>query len=153
MSKGQIITSDLILAVTLLTILVIYLGGAIDRSIEKFSESIQLHDLELNAVRISDMLVRTSGSPDNWEDNPNSAIAIGLSSSDRKISYGKLSAFSNLDYQTAKSVMGVSGYEFYFRLVSGGTEKGLLPAGEKSVRVKRIVSYNGADTVEFTLWK
>ncbi|MBI2076078.1 MAG: hypothetical protein HYT72_02405 [Candidatus Aenigmarchaeota archaeon] len=153
MSKGQIIMSDLLLAITVLSILVIYLGGAIDNTFDKFASNKQLHDMELGAVKISDMLVRSAGYPANWEDNPVSAISIGLSSSDRVLDGKKLSAFTNLDYQTAKKLLGTSEYEFYFRLVRNGTEKGLLPGGEKTVTVRRIASYNGADTVEFTLWK
>lgn len=153
LSKGQIITSDLLLAITVLSILVIYLGGAIDNTLDKFASNEQLQDMELGAVKTADVLVRSAGYPANWEDYPASAISIGLSSSDRALNEKKLSVFTNLDYQTAKKLLGVSEYEFYFKLTRNGTEKGLLPAGEKSVTVRRIASYNGVDTVEFTLWK
>ena len=153
MLKGQLITSDLVMAVFILIVMIPLIVLSFESSIDAAAENAKENDMNTAAVKISDLLVRTGGYPSNWENDINSTIVMGLASQDKTLDASKLYAFLNADYGKTKEIMNIRGYDYYFTLVNNGSAKGLLVDGEKAAFIRRIVSFNGAETLEFTLWK
>ncbi|MCX6798474.1 MAG: hypothetical protein NTW59_00020 [Candidatus Diapherotrites archaeon] len=123
--------------------------------------------LQLEAIQAIDLLVRSSGSPDNWEERSLAETQIiGLAKRDRVLDPAKVnrfvllsSAFGSDDYNGVKARLLV-GRDFYFRLSNGsGTIAGTETAkpgdldSQWAVNVKRIVEFGGDSAVaELTLY-
>ncbi len=153
MSRGQIITSDLLIATFILLAMIPVIVFSFESALDTASGNIKRSDMEMAAVRISDLLARTEGYPNNWESNASSAIVIGLAPSDRKLDAKKLAAFLDADYNMTKEIMNIRGYEYYFRMVNNGSTKGMPVTGDNAAFIRRVVSFRGADTLELTVWK
>ncbi len=95
-----------------------------------------------------DTLVRSGGSPDNWEElGIDSLVFPGLAQRDRELSEAKLAAFSNLssEYGRLKDAMGLGEFDFSFRYAGGAdVNAGLEPQSRATiVAVQRVALYKG----------
>jgi hypothetical protein len=164
--KAQIISIDLIISVIIFIILISFVFLTISRYQTSINENIASQDINVKALQISDLLVKSSGEPSNWEDDVSKLNTIGLASRDRSLHISKITEFLELDYNLTKEKFNVETFDFYFALkeLNGALveidddniEKG-LSAGLNAtnvVTIKRIVLYGGNEKrVEFTLWK
>ena len=122
-----------------------------------------LVDMETTGLAISDVLVRTEGSPPDWN---TTALAIGLTSEENIINDDKLRSFlSYISYNESKRIMGIRNYEYYFRMrgLDNATlqidglpiEKGYNPSANVNtiVPVERYVLFRGElAKLDFILW-
>lgn len=155
MSRAQIATTDLFLAVIIFLILITAFFVTWNVYQSRLTDAISRSEMELYAVQVADQLVRSPGIPADWENNPDSEISsIGLSAGDRIISEGKLAAFANMTAEQFAS-LNIGSYNFYFVLMQGNdavAEVGEYPAGS-SVTIRRNVLYqNEVSTIQVSLW-
>lgn len=131
-----------------------------DGYIEKYNDRQSFSRLQLSAMQITDMLVRSSGMPADWESNISRTASIGLAYTEgdsRNISASKILAFSNMSYDSTKEIFGTK-YDFNFRLVSNNgsviMQKGSNSTRTRAVGVERRVFFQGEDAIiSFVLWE
>ncbi len=141
------------MATFILLVMIPVIVFSFESVLDTAGSNIKRNDMHMAALRISDLLVKTGGYPDNWENSAGSAITIGIASSDRKLDAKKLAAFLDADYGRTKGIMNIRGYDYYFRLVNNGSTKGMPATGGNAAFIRRVVSFRGADTLELTVWK
>ena len=164
--KAQIISTDLMISVVIFILLSSFVFLTIFRYQAKINENIASQDINVKALQISDLLVKSSGEPSNWEDDTSKLNTPGLASRDRSLHISKITEFLDLDYNLTKEKFNVENLDFYFALreLNGNlveineedVKKGLNPGlnATNVVTIKRIVLYGGEEKhAEFTLWK
>jgi len=111
--KGQINTLDFLIAILVYTVLLIFIIGFWFVSLAEIEGMVMRDRIDSVAITISDMLLKTPGVPDNWEENSSNAGAIGLVWGQNVLDGEKLSNFTALDYNVSRELLGVDG-DFYF---------------------------------------
>ncbi|MBI2545682.1 hypothetical protein HYV81_00715 [Candidatus Woesearchaeota archaeon] len=156
--KAQIAITDLFIAIFIFTGLIIAIFAAWNTYLNRLEERITYSAMLAQAVRISDVLVKSQGRPVNWEANNASAEIIGLASSDRNISVEKVTAFTTMDYNTTKELLNIKGYNYKLLLMninnSALIDYGNNATGNLTVAIRRIVWYgNGSAYMDLIIWK
>ena len=164
-ARGQAMAIDLLFAV-MIFLLLLNAGLSIWKSNASFLEGQgTFNELQLEAAMAADQLVRTAGTPDNWEERPIAeATAIGLAKRDLVLDDAKVNRFIQLaadfgsgDYNETRLRL-LAGRDFYFKLSRNGAP--LAETGKPSdierlwaVDVRRVVKYGGEPAVaELTLY-
>ncbi len=155
--KSQLAVTDLLIASVVLIILILLLIFWWNRYTEVLSEESAYQKKQIILFQTADLLIKSQGLPQNWEENPNEVKVIGLASSDRDISEDKVIAFVNLSYNVTSKSLGLDLYDFYFQLKSvNGTklfEHGKDPTDEV-INIQRIVLYkNEKAIIELSIWE
>lgn len=157
--KAQAVITDLFIALMIFTILISAIAFVWGRYSMRFNDNLEYSGMQLKALEISDLLIKTRGSPENWELSPSDAEIFGLASSDRTISEEKLDSLThNVTYNNMTASLGLSDYGLYLRLSSlNGTsisDYGLDSESQLSVSIKRFVNYKNETSVfETRIWK
>ena len=79
MSRGQVLTLDMFLALSLTALLLGYSGLAMEMVHARAREEVSRYSLERVASDAAEALVKAGGVPENWEDRPSSLQVLGLS--------------------------------------------------------------------------
>ncbi len=112
--KAQIWSFDfavsLVIFASVFIILVLFWSHSNDQAFAQ----VRLDEMQDRSIYVSDLLVRSPGSPENW--TAGSVTLVGLASSEKVLDEGKVYQFTQMDYDSAKSVMDIGQYEFYFSL-------------------------------------
>lgn len=116
--KGQIFTSDSIIALTLFLTLIIISLSLIDRQINNLIEQEERNKAINKAFQIADFLVRTEGYPKNW--NSSNVKLIGLAYPDHVLQTNKINEMSNITYEELKIKLKVEPYNFLLTINSTG---------------------------------
>ncbi len=162
--KSQIAVMDLLIALFIATILIVLIVFVWNRYAVTLNENTEYNEMKIIAFQASDLLVKTKGKPENWEDDVGNVKVLGLASHDRNLSIDKVSKMDgvggdDISYADASKVLGTGFYDFYLQIkyVSGtdivnyGTS---VPPDKSIVSVRRFVEYNNEKAIlEFTLWK
>jgi len=90
-------------------------GFVWDFTTNQINEQIDIREIESSAIHASDVLVRTPGYPSNWKHND--FISIGLAESENIINHSKVLELNQTDYDSLRTVLGLSDYEFYIRIL------------------------------------
>ena len=155
-TKAQIAITDLFLALIIFIFLMIAFSLFWTMYLTRFNDNLQRQELELLTYHISDLLVKTPGYPDTWEQDPNTTRVLGLAQQDRILSQEKISAYANLTYNQTKTIFNIERYNYYLLIQRNGTalyETNTTPSGS-SVTVRRATTYGNQPTiVQFTLWQ
>ncbi len=158
--RSQIAIIDLLIALFMATILIVVIVFAWNRYTMILEEDTGYKEMQIIAFQTADLLVKSKGEPENWEENPDNVYTIGLASSDRNLSEDKVYAFvNNISYANASKSLGVTFYDFYFKLKHiNGTKMAeygkTLALNKSTVNVQRLVSYKNEKAIaEFALWK
>ncbi len=114
--KSQIAVTDLFIALFMATITIIIIMFAWNRYTIILNEESDYRELEIIAFQTADLLVKSDGKPQNWENNPLNVEVIGLATEDRNLSLEKVYAFVNLSYNFTLRSLGLELYDFYFQL-------------------------------------
>ncbi len=154
--KSQMAVTDLFIALFVAMILIVIILFVWNRYTVILQENKYYDGLQVVGFQTTDLLVKSRGEPENWEETPDNVDTIGLAYSDRNISTEKLNAFLSLSYANASQALGLRGYNFRFRLKNiNGTileEYGKNP-GDFVVDVQRVVIYqNEKSIVELAIW-
>lgn len=156
--KAQIVLTDLFIALFVATILLVVIIFAWNRYSVIIEENSYYEGMQIIAFQTADLLVKSAGEPENWENDPENVYVIGLAGSDRTISEEKLDAFINLPLNISSRSLGIEIYDFYFQLkYINGTRLADYGKGssknKSTVNVQRLVIYkNEKAVVEFGLW-
>jgi hypothetical protein len=102
------------------------------------SEHAKKNRMEYEIISISDLMLKTSGVPYDWETNTSNISSIGLVSSPNVLSSKKLSNFTNMSYGNITSALGLK-YEFNF-YVEDASGNRLYEAGNATISAKTVVS-------------
>ncbi len=76
--RGQVFSLDMFLALTLTALIVSYSGVAFDMARRQSEDYVSRHSLERITNDVADILIKMSGSPENWERNAVNLVELGL---------------------------------------------------------------------------
>ncbi len=120
-ARGQVFSGEFLLAYLLFIAalsMTLYLWDATTRGMQEAEER---YDLERIAVDVAEQLVRTPGSPIDW--NESNVQALGLADrnrgrmiTDRLYQFADLMDIPSLGYEENKHLLGIGRYEFYFKV-------------------------------------
>jgi len=160
--KGQGIAIDFLFAVMIFLLVLNASLTLIDSNNSTAMDKNLIGELQATTSQSVDALVRTEGSPKDWQNRSiDEAVIIGLAKSDRVLDNDKVNTFitwsktySSSDYNMVKTLL-LSGYDFHFKI--GGLEapeaKPPIWNDMTAVRIKRIVNFNGEEAIaEFTIY-
>ena len=168
--KGQGIALDFLFAVLVFLLVLNASLALMDSSNNSAVDKSLIVDLQAKASQTIDMLVRTEGSPSDWQyKGIGEAIIIGLAKRDRALDPDKVnkfvewaSTYGSENYGKAKLLLLI-GYDYHFRIISSAgltlkeaPSQATQPSewdGMTAVRAKRIVNFNGDEAIaELTLY-
>lgn len=165
---GQGIALDFLFAILVFLLVLNTSIILIESSGRVASEESVLNEINSSVSQTADMLVRTKGQPDDWEElGIESVTRVGLARRDRVLDNAKLSRFLELgqfygssDYNKVKGLLLI-GYDYYLRILdSGGSvlyQTGVPSDGRwdgmNAINAKRIVGLNEEEVLlEFTIY-
>ncbi|MFO8016010.1 MAG: hypothetical protein R6U32_02815 [Candidatus Woesearchaeota archaeon] len=126
-NRAQVSMGDLFLAASILIILTGAIALIYDSYTDRLESRQEFKRLQLSAIRSTELLVKSPGMPEDWEEDITGTVNstsnmtlshIGLSNpvSHRNISPEKLEAFRNISYDAVRDIMG-SGHDFIIRVM------------------------------------
>jgi hypothetical protein len=83
--RGQVFTLDMFFALTLTVLVVSYSGLALEQARRQAESYALRYSLERTANDAADVLIRTSGRPSNWENDPRTLKTLGLAVENRGV--------------------------------------------------------------------
>lgn len=114
MSKAQVITGDFVISMLVFMILlamIIPVWSYVDYQIRSSEEVKSMNSI---VMLISDSFVRSGGYPADW--NSTNVKSIGLADRDRELNLTKVLNLLEMNYNTAKKLMGIEAYEIYLTI-------------------------------------
>lgn len=148
--RGQTTIIDFALGAFIFFIAFAVLAIHWSQAVEGTAKETNFLDMGQKASIAAKLLTESQGNPYNWEDlNASDAKYIGLANSPRKIDEKKLNSFKNTNYETAKKLLNLSEYEFFFEF-SGETNfsAGLSTNADVDiVSTTTIVEYKGGEEI------
>ena len=158
--RGQALMYDLMFAVMVFLLIFAFATSKYTENIKEAINSDIRKDMRMNAENRINAMAESSGVPNNWYVlAPEETEIVGLARKPLVISEERLNYFVGLDYNTAKEIMNVEGYEFWFEMPDANAgmdiNAGFYPlnAGE-SIVLSRNVDYNSSITeMKFCLWR
>jgi hypothetical protein len=161
--RGQVFAADLMVAVTLFLAAMAAVAWGWGYSKARMDSAMLSQSMESEAYMLSDMLVKSCGSPPDWHKRPLDAnvSSVGLADRDRVLSEGKFEAVEAADYQLLRDMFGLGPMQWHIMLRSPeGRELGRAgrpPAGDMADMAyssSRIVAYrNQTAVLELTIWE
>ena len=156
--RGQVFSADLIVGVVLSMLALGLLCAAWGLGKVRLDETEHMRELEDEANRISDIVVKTPGDPPDWEDAPLDVALIGLAGADRRLSEEKVVALKGIggDRLREMFMLGGAGCAINLRTSEGSVVAGTgnPPYSDSVVTSARIVSYrNQTMSLEVSVWE
>lgn len=150
--KSQLGMSDLFLAASIFVVLMGAAVFAYSHYTSKFESRQEFNRMQLAALEITDMLVKSPGMPSDWElwlDSGEVKLhVIGFAYDPvnaRNLSATKIEGFMNMSYTESKKKLGTD-YDYYFKIrdLEGNTlaEKGSSQEEGQAAGIERRVLYN-----------
>lgn len=166
--RGQGIAVDFLCAALIFLLVLNATVNLINSSNRSLADKTLLNELNAKTEQTLDLLVRTSGIPNNWEENGiDEAQVLGLAQRDRVLDSQKVSrmaewaaTYRSQDYNKSKALL-LTGYDYYFGIKRGDgtvlqeTGQPVTEVQEESLAVtaKRIVNFNGEEAIAlFTVY-
>ena len=119
MKKAQI-QFDYIVAFFIFLILIFISAYLAFEPITKDSSYTKEIKVQENAKRISELLIKTKGLPENWENGPENLERLGLASEPWVLDSDKITALSSLNYSQIKDSLDID-YQFILKVQSNST--------------------------------
>jgi len=126
-------------------VLVVFLVTFWFVSINHVTRGVKENRMGAAALSISDMLVRSPGTPKTWEQDPANAEVMGLATFPNVLSESKIKQFALMDYNESREPMGLDyDYYFYVESLNGNRlyESGNAGLGEQSIAITRFAVLN-----------
>ena len=155
--KSQIFTTDFFIAFFIFSVLLIITMISWNDYNSKLEKNIESDILETKAFQISNVLVKSEGSPTNWDYDD--VLVIGLAEFDRILSIDKVNSFVSFPINKTNDLLQTHNFNFSFILKE--TDGDIIfdygyniSNPKRSVSVRRYVVYNNAEAIaEFNLWE
>lgn len=157
MERGQISSYDALAALFLFLLAFTTLRGTWLGNLEVAENELEYNDMRSKAIQAIDSLVKTKGSPSDW--NSENVELIGLAEKPSVLSESKLREFSSMSYTTVKELLWLGNYDFRFELYAAEPSKDLnvgMPVDGNStiVSLRRTINYlGGQGLVVFKVFK
>ena len=152
--KGQVSIYDILMAFILFIFAFSILNGVWTKNYEGALDNIEFTEMESKALQAVNSLLKTRGFPGDWSESD--VEVIGLAYKKNSVDEGKLALFSSMDYNAAKEKLKLGSYDFVFVFDAPGSvddvnlvPPGGIPGGANVVSLKRIVEFNGGDSVVY----
>ena len=162
--KAQVWSLDFAASIVIFLTAIIVAMFALNFTISQNRQQTEFNIMENAAMSVSDSLVRQPGIPGDW--NRTTVTTVGLASQENILNETKLGEFLAMDNDTAKILLGIGNYQFYFevRYVNGSLaslpeggliSKGVYPSEATIViPVERYVLYMEKPArMQLILWK
>ncbi|MBI5884494.1 hypothetical protein HZB89_00165 [archaeon] len=145
--KGQMVFLDMFLVSSIFIVLFIFVSSNYSQKLSDIIIDSRLEKMKMEAINASDYLILSQGYPANWEKDLNASV-IGLALKPHELDSNKVSRFIAMDYAKAKDALGVSEFDYHFRIANSDytdiVSSGVAPVGRTPVAsIERIVVYNG----------
>lgn len=155
--RGQVTSLDLVISMFVFLVILIFVISLWSLFSSRLSENVANEELQLVAFQVSDILMKSRGIPDNWEDDPNSTIIFGLRDNYRYLDENKITAFTSLDYNLIKQRFNIERFDFLIEFIDGDEveySSGLSPEDAEHIIAVTRYAIVGIDIYEivFTLW-
>jgi hypothetical protein len=163
---GQVMTGDFIIATTVFLLAIGLSVFMFNSSIKQIKNEQEEDFMHVTAVSVSELLIKTEGSPKNW--NSSNVKSIGLASGDL-LNQSKVIEFVNMSYDSVRNIMNIKQYgmKMTFNSINGsvlnisGTEMQIgsdPPNNSQVINIKRntLITDGGERTIalmNFILWR
>jgi hypothetical protein len=107
--KGQLWSFDMAASVVIFFSALVAFMFAWNYMAMQNSQDTDMKEMNTLAMMLSDQLVRTPGIPSDWTSS--TVSSIGLASGENVLNATKLGELLNLDYGSAKTMLGLARYE------------------------------------------
>lgn len=142
--RGFAISADFMLAAFIFFAVFAYSVEAYYQNLGMYNAEEMKKNTEISALAATDVLLKTHGTPGNWELDAENVESVGLVGRPNVIVPAKLSALQAMDYNYSREVLGI-GMDYYLSVVplTGGMvmEKGQRMGGD-AVVASRLAIYN-----------
>ncbi len=118
--KGQLTTLDLIVSSMIFLSIVVMFMWSWGEANAVVMGAEQMNDYRHKATDLLDILLKTRGMPEHWEDSDNltNVSSLGLVSEPGVLDRSKLRAFEQMPYQEARRVLGLTHEGYYMELLN-----------------------------------
>ncbi|MBI4153117.1 hypothetical protein HY497_01220 [Candidatus Woesearchaeota archaeon] len=158
-SRGQMFSIDTAVSAILFLIIALFVFSLWSLYTTRLNETIQSEELQLSAFQVMDILLKSKGVPNIWEETPDDVEVIGLQLNAGAVDKGKLDAFLAMDYGKTKAAFNIERFEYNFTVLDtdgrilNSTGTALSESAAQRVSLNRIVLIgNETRQVVFTLW-
>ncbi len=110
--KAQLWSMDLAASAIVFMLIFVMLAFAWYYVSEQSGQAADFSEMESRALSITDILVRSPGYPENW--NESNVSSIGLADRENVLDPAKVTGFLNLDYNASRVLFGLRGEDYYF---------------------------------------
>lgn len=114
-SKGQTISLDFLVSVIIFIVFMLLLIPVISNIESDFQDQKNRRFMETKIITVSDLLLKTPGYPENWNDV--NVESIGLVTGEQ-LNGSKMMILKTMGYDRVRSIIGLSGTEFYMNFTN-----------------------------------
>lgn len=151
--KAQVFMYDFMFSMMVFLMIFAFAVSKYNSNIADTAREDARRDALSRAGNIIGALAESRGIPENWHTLSDDSIEmIGLAEKPLMLSNERLARFLSMDYNFAKELLGIQGYEFLLSLPD--VNKGISPSNTSDVIIlSRSIDYNGEITeMRFFLW-
>jgi len=144
--KGQMNSIDLMMAILIFVILIVFVIGFWFVEQKEIQSTLTKNRLEAEAISISDILIKSPGNPSDWEKNQSEIKMLGLAIEGNVLSDAKISNFTNMSYSSAQNYLGLDDqFYFYIENMNGNRlyQFGNNTFGDQVIVITRFAVLNG----------
>ncbi len=150
-SKGQIFTTDFVLAVTVLLFILVISTASFGLIQNSLNQEESYSEMQEKALTASEALVSGKGDPELWEALPEFLLdSIGIADERNVLDEKKIDRLIELypdKYDEIKNILGLQKYDFYFTVNEMDHTEikafGQNPEGKEKIVIQRYVLLNG----------
>ena len=147
--KGQLFSSDFIISVVIFSAAIMLLLPLWNDINYQIADAEAKKDLQIAVSSISDLLVKSPGSPSNW--TPTDVKSLGLSNTRRVINLTKFESLRQLNYSAVKALLGIYQYnltinitdEYGLLATSGISRSPVAYFSAEKEELKALIAYSG----------
>ncbi|MBU0456954.1 MAG: hypothetical protein ABH824_02605 [Nanoarchaeota archaeon] len=158
--QGQLFSLDLVISLVAFIIVIFFVLSLWNLYLTRLGENINSEEMQLLAFQITDMLIKSPGDPNNWQDDPDNVTVIGLHLNPGYLDEDKLNTFLSLDYDQVKENFNIERFEFNFNILDldgniiNSTGSSVNESASQAISTNRFV-FIGNETrqLSFTLWR
>jgi hypothetical protein len=118
--KGQLSSADALIANVIFALILVFLVVFWYVAMGNIGNVTAKNSFEKSAVTITDIMLKSPGTPQDWENDPSSVETIGLAADagdHNVLSRKKIENFTTMDYNATKEVFGLDEMTEYYFLV------------------------------------
>ena len=150
--KGQVSVYDFVFGFLVFMLLFATLKFVWFQNFDSGLEQQKLDQMEFEANRAIDSMLRFPGTPSNWNSSNVQFIGLAQAGKYNVLDEGKVSLFSGLPYPQSLQLLQVD-FNFLFEIDSKNNNFDLnignsgIPSNVRVVSVQRMVSYKGGEAI------